>query len=167
MWWNKNNRIFSFWIICLERGTEPAMQSEYSYLELIVVLYCILGWKISLAKVLKQFFSDSKTLFYSFSFLSHLIIATPVIIIIIIIVIGIIKVNIIIFIIIVIIIIVTFITMSSEDRFKTWFLSLAWRRRLVIIRILIGGWMFGAALLSWPVVICLIWFNIIINGLMH
>ena len=141
MWWNIN-KIFSFWIIWFLRSTQLIMWSEYSYLELFVVLYCIFRLKIFLAKVPRWFFSDSKTLFYSFSFLSHLIIVIPII-------------N-----------IVTFITTSSDNRFKTRFSSLAWRRRLVIIRILIGGWMFGVAL-SWPVVFCLIWFNIIFNGMMH
>ena len=131
MWWNIN-KIFSLWIICLVRSTQLMIWSEYSYLELFVVLYCIFRLKIFLEKVPKWFFSDSKTLFYSFSFLSYLIIVILINVITIMFFIFI-KVIIIIFIIIVLIVIVTFLMTSCDYRFKTWFLFLAWRRRLVII----------------------------------
>ncbi len=154
--WCNINKIFSFWIFCLVRSTQLIMWSEYSYLKLFVILYCIFRLKI-LAKVPGWFFSDSKTLLYSFSFLLYLIIVILINIITIMFFIFI-KVIIIIFIIIVLIIIVTFLMTSCDYRFKTWFLFLAWRRRLVIIITVIGFRIFRVT--SWPFVICLIlWFN--------
>ena len=164
MWWNIN-KIFSLWIICLLLSTQLIMWSEYSHLKIFVVLYCIFRLKIFFAKVPNWFFSDSKTLFYLFSFLSYLIIVILVNVITIMSSIFI-KVVIIIFIIIVFIVIVTFLMTSCDYRFKTWFLFLAWRRRLVIIITVIGFWIFRVT--SWPLIICLIlWFKFIDSGFIH